>query len=71
MQDSRQALRLVFAAALAAAAYLPLLHAQTTLRELARVKPRSVEELSGIYGIGESKAAKFGKAFVDAITGEA
>jgi ATP-dependent DNA helicase RecQ len=41
----------------------------TTLRELARVKPRSVEELSGIYGIGESKAAKFGQAFIEAIAG--
>jgi ATP-dependent DNA helicase RecQ len=39
----------------------------TTLRELARVKPTSVEELGGIYGIGESKAARFGAAFVDEI----
>jgi len=39
----------------------------TTLRELARVKPRSVDELSGIYGIGESKAARFGEAFVEEI----
>ena len=39
----------------------------TTLRELARVKPRSMDELSGIYGIGESKAARFGEAFIDEI----
>jgi ATP-dependent DNA helicase RecQ len=39
----------------------------TTLRELARMKPTSVDELSGIYGIGESKAAKFGAAFVEEI----
>jgi ATP-dependent DNA helicase RecQ len=39
----------------------------TTLRELARVKPTSVAELSGIYGIGESKAARFGDAFVEEI----
>jgi ATP-dependent DNA helicase RecQ len=39
----------------------------TTLRELARVKPRSVDELGGIYGIGESKAARFGQAFIDEI----
>jgi ATP-dependent DNA helicase RecQ len=39
----------------------------TTLRELARVKPSSVEELSGIYGIGESKAARFGREFVEEI----
>ena len=39
----------------------------TTLRELARVKPASVAELGGIYGIGESKAARFGQEFVDEI----
>jgi ATP-dependent DNA helicase RecQ len=39
----------------------------TTLRELARVKPRSMDALSGIYGIGESKAARFGQAFIDEI----
>ena len=39
----------------------------TTLRELARLKPRSLDELGGIYGIGESKAAKFGQAFIDEI----
>jgi ATP-dependent DNA helicase RecQ len=39
----------------------------TTLRELARVKPRSVDELSGIYGIGASKAARFGEEFVTEI----
>jgi ATP-dependent DNA helicase RecQ len=40
----------------------------TTLRELARVKPRSVTELSGIYGIGESKAARFGQEFIEEIS---
>ena len=39
----------------------------TTLRELARVKPASVDALGGIYGIGESKAARFGQDFVDEI----
>jgi ATP-dependent DNA helicase RecQ len=39
----------------------------TTLRELARVKPGSVDELGGIYGIGASKAARFGQAFVEEI----
>ena len=39
----------------------------TTLRELARVKPASVEALGGIYGIGESKASRFGLAFVEEI----
>jgi ATP-dependent DNA helicase RecQ len=39
----------------------------TTLHELARVKPKSVADLHGIYGIGESKAARFGREFVDEI----
>jgi ATP-dependent DNA helicase RecQ len=39
----------------------------TTLRELARLKPRSLDELGGIYGIGESKAAKFGRDFIEEI----
>jgi ATP-dependent DNA helicase RecQ len=39
----------------------------TTLRELARVKPTSVDELGGIYGIGQSKASRFGAAFVEEI----
>ena len=36
----------------------------TTLRELARLKPTSVDELSGIYGIGARKAEQMGEAFV-------
>jgi ATP-dependent DNA helicase RecQ len=36
----------------------------TTLRELARLKPSTVQELSGVYGIGERKAEQFGHAFV-------
>ena len=36
----------------------------TTLRELARVKPKTVEALSGIYGIGARKAEQMGEAFV-------
>jgi ATP-dependent DNA helicase RecQ len=39
----------------------------TTLRELARLKPASVAELGGIYGIGESKASRFGADFVEEI----
>jgi ATP-dependent DNA helicase RecQ len=39
----------------------------TTLRELARLKPTSVDELGGIYGIGASKAARFGDAFIEEI----
>jgi ATP-dependent DNA helicase RecQ len=39
----------------------------TTLRELARLKPTSVAALSGVYGIGARKAEQLGEAFVDEI----
>jgi ATP-dependent DNA helicase RecQ len=32
-----------------------------TLRELAEVRPRSIEQLHGIYGIGPAKAARYGE----------
>src|SRR5688572_14637267 len=41
----------------------------TTLRELARLKPTSVEALSGVYGIGARKAQQLGEAFVEEIRG--
>jgi ATP-dependent DNA helicase RecQ len=39
----------------------------TTLRELARVKPTTLDELRGIYGIGARKAEQMGQAFLDEI----
>ncbi len=39
----------------------------TTLRELARLKPSSVDELGGVYGIGARKAQQLGDAFVQEI----
>jgi ATP-dependent DNA helicase RecQ len=39
----------------------------TTLRELARLKPTSLNALAGVYGIGARKAEAFGPAFVDEI----
>ena len=39
----------------------------TTLRELARLKPRRVEELQTVKGIGARKAEQLGEAFVDEI----
>ncbi len=39
----------------------------TTLRELARLKPTSLAALRGVYGIGARKAEQLGEAFVDAI----
>ena len=35
-----------------------------TLRELAAVQPRTMEELRGISGIGDTKANRYGKAFL-------
>jgi ATP-dependent DNA helicase RecQ len=40
-----------------------------TLRELARVRPASLFELRGIYGIGDAKLEAFGDAVVRVITG--
>jgi ATP-dependent DNA helicase RecQ len=39
----------------------------TTLRELARLKPTSLAALRGMYGIGARKAEQLGDAFVDEI----
>jgi len=39
----------------------------TTLRELARLKPSSVAQLQTVYGIGARKAEQLGEAFVDEI----
>ena len=39
----------------------------TTLRELARLKPSNVDELGGVYGIGARKAQQLGDAFVQEI----
>jgi ATP-dependent DNA helicase RecQ len=39
----------------------------TTLRELARLKPTRVEDLHSVYGIGARKAEQLGEAFVEAI----
>ena len=41
----------------------------TTLREMARLKPSSVEGLRGIYGVGERKASELGDRFVEVIRG--
>jgi ATP-dependent DNA helicase RecQ len=39
----------------------------TTLRELARTRPRSIEALRHVYGVGERKAADLGPRFLTAI----
>jgi ATP-dependent DNA helicase RecQ len=40
----------------------------TTLREMARLKPQSVSALLGVKGVGARKAEDLGEAFVALIT---
>jgi ATP-dependent DNA helicase RecQ len=39
----------------------------TTLRDMVERRPKTVEDLHGVYGVGAKKAADFGDAFLDAI----
>jgi ATP-dependent DNA helicase RecQ len=39
----------------------------TTLREMSDRKPRTIEDLHDIYGVGAKKAESFGEAFLDVI----
>ena len=39
----------------------------TTLRDMARLKPTSIDALRHVYGVGERKAADLGGAFLDVI----
>ena len=41
----------------------------TTLREMARLKPRTVDELRHVKGVGEKKAADLGERFLAVIGG--
>ena len=41
----------------------------TTLRDMARLKPKSLEELRSVYGVGERKAADLGETFLTEIRG--
>jgi ATP-dependent DNA helicase RecQ len=41
----------------------------TTLREMARLKPASLDALRHVYGVGERKAADLGEAFLEVIAG--
>jgi ATP-dependent DNA helicase RecQ len=38
-----------------------------TLREIAAVQPRTVEELMQVYGIGATKAARYGRGFLEVV----
>ncbi|MEI7435287.1 MAG: DNA helicase RecQ [bacterium] len=63
-----QALRVV-RKRLAAAQNLPpfVIFSDRSLREMARRRPASAAELGGIFGVGETKLARYGTAFLDAI----
>ncbi len=39
----------------------------TTLNEISQIKPRTLDELSNIKGVGESKLIKYGEEFLDLI----
>ena len=39
----------------------------TTLREMVQRRPKTLDDLHEIYGVGAKKAADFGDAFLDAI----
>ena len=41
---------------------------ETSLEDMALKYPITIDELKNIYGVGEGKAAKFGKPFVDVIS---
>jgi ATP-dependent DNA helicase RecQ len=38
-----------------------------TLREIAAVQPRTEEELMRVYGIGATKAARYGRGFLEVV----
>jgi len=63
--EQLRALRLELARGRGVPPYV-IFHDQT-LRELARVKPRQLNELQDITGIGERKAAAFGPAILELI----
>ena len=39
----------------------------TTLRDMVERRPKTLEDLHGVYGVGAKKASDFGDAFLDAI----
>jgi ATP-dependent DNA helicase RecQ len=65
--ESLRALRLDFARQRGVPPYV-IFH-DATLRELARLKPRTIEELYGVSGIGARKAEQYGQALLDVIGG--
>ena len=39
----------------------------TTLRDMVERRPKTMDDLHDVYGVGAKKAADFGDAFLDAI----
>ena len=64
--DRLRALRLELARARGVPPYV-IFH-DTTLRELARLRPRSIEQLRGVYGIGARKAEDLGTALLEVLS---
>ena len=63
--DRLRAVRLTIARARGVPPYV-IFH-DTTLRELARLKPRTMEALQQVYGIGAKKASQLGESFLEEI----
>jgi ATP-dependent DNA helicase RecQ len=62
-----RALRLQMARARGVPPYV-IFH-DTTLREMARLRPSTLEAMRGVYGVGARKAEDLGEAFLEAIRG--
>jgi ATP-dependent DNA helicase RecQ len=58
---------------LAAAAKVPayFIFHDSTLREIASVRPRSLAELSAVNGVGESKVRRYGEAMLATVRSHA
>ncbi len=69
LYDALREKRLELAQAKGVPAYV--IFGDRTLRELAQAKPASIADMEGIYGIGEVKLKKYGKAFLAVINREA
>ena len=67
--DRLRALRLEIARSRGVPPYV-IFH-DTTLRDMARLKPRTVAELHGVYGVGARKAEELGEMFLRAIQAHA
>jgi ATP-dependent DNA helicase RecQ len=63
--DALRAFRLRTARALGVAPFV--IASDRTLREIAAVRPSTIGELHGIYGIGQAKAEKYGPAFLEIV----